>query len=160
MASTWSIHWTTPERMLLRAHYSSPCGLPLSGGHVGVNPLPSVFILLSYSDATQLSSANVGSLPQQLLRPLSKQYHCTAFFLPCTKLKAVRLILTYIAQRACHLQRLRKKLVWTQSHNKAQLLFPNWEHTNRYVPIPQKPQAAQQTQKLCWYSPSRPHCFF
>lgn len=54
------------QQHFFRALHGFPCWLPLSGGCVGVNSLPSVFILLTYSDATQLSSTNVGSPAQQL----------------------------------------------------------------------------------------------
>ena len=39
----------SPRKRFLRALHRSPRWLLLSGGRVGVNPLPSVFILLTYS---------------------------------------------------------------------------------------------------------------
>lgn len=97
------------QKALFRALRSSPCWLLLSGGRAGVNPLPSVFILLTYSvghHTIEFCKCRLSSTA--ITESLSKQYHRTAFFLPCVQLEASRLILTCFAYKAHHLQRLGK----------------------------------------------------
>lgn len=71
--------------------------------------MPSVFILLTYSvgrHTIEFCKCRLSSTA--ITKSISKQYHRTAFFLPCIELEALRLILTFFAYRALHLQRLRK----------------------------------------------------
>lgn len=112
----WVTRWHLIEalselspKVLFRAHHSSPCWLPLSGGCIGVNPLPSVFILLSYSvgrHTIEFCKCRLSSTA--ITESFSKQYCYKAVFLPCRELEAFRLLLTCFAYRPCHLQRWRK----------------------------------------------------